>query len=187
LRILVAKLIRIIDSFFDKCFNFFRILKLKLKYPGLTIDFGSYIDADCNITCVDGGIMKIYKTSIMEGSFVFCDYSGTLSISKGFIGRNSTLVAKEKIEIGEKCLIAESVTIRDQDHAFNENQDMADSEFYTAPIKIERNVWIGAKATILKGISICEGSVVGSNGVVTKSLLEKGIYVGIPVKLIKKL
>jgi maltose O-acetyltransferase len=55
----------------------------------------------------------------------------------------------------------------------------------TKPIKIGNNVWIGAKATILKGVTIGDGAIIGANAVVTKDLLANGVAVGNPAKVIK--
>lgn len=53
-------------------------------------------------------------------------------------------------------------------------------------ITIEDNVWIGANATILPGIKISEGSVIGAGAVVSKNTEPYSIYAGIPAKFIKK-
>lgn len=47
------------------------------------------------------------------------------------------------------------------------------------------NVYIGAGAKIMKNITICSNVIIGANSVVTKSILEPGVYVGIPAKKIK--
>ncbi len=61
------------------------------------------------------------------------------------------------------------------------------NELVTAPISIENNVWIGEKATILKGVSIGENSVIGAGSVVTKSIPANCVAVGSPAKVIRRL
>jgi lipopolysaccharide O-acetyltransferase len=51
---------------------------------------------------------------------------------------------------------------------------------------IEDNVWIGESVSILPGVTIGEGTIVGANSVVTKSLPANVIAVGSPAKPIKK-
>ena len=51
---------------------------------------------------------------------------------------------------------------------------------------IGKNVWIGDKVTILPGVSIGEGTIVGANSVVTKSLPAYSVCVGNPARIIKK-
>ncbi len=52
-------------------------------------------------------------------------------------------------------------------------------------IVIEDDVWIGYRATILSGVKIGKGAIVGAGAVVTKDLEPYGIYGGVPAKLIK--
>ena len=53
------------------------------------------------------------------------------------------------------------------------------------PITIENDVWIGARVTILKGVNVGEGAVIGAASVVTKNILPYTINVGSPAKPIK--
>jgi len=52
-------------------------------------------------------------------------------------------------------------------------------------IVIEDDVWIGAKATVLKGVRIGKGAVVAVGSVVTKDVPANAIVAGIPAKVIK--
>ncbi|GAB4315833.1 MAG: DapH/DapD/GlmU-related protein [Methanobacteriaceae archaeon] len=56
---------------------------------------------------------------------------------------------------------------------------------YTATVKIGRDVWIGARAIILPGVNIGDGSIIGANSVVTKDVEPYTIVGGIPAKFIK--
>ena len=53
-------------------------------------------------------------------------------------------------------------------------------------IKIGNHVWIGANVTILKGVSIGDGSIVAAGSVVTKSIPEACLAAGVPAKVIKE-
>lgn len=50
-------------------------------------------------------------------------------------------------------------------------------------ITIGNDVWIGANVTIMPGVKIDDGSIIGANSVVTKSTKKFGIYVGAPARL----
>ena len=54
-----------------------------------------------------------------------------------------------------------------------------------SPVIIEDNVWIGQSVSILKGVKIGFGSIIGSNSVVTKEIPPHSIAVGIPAKVVK--
>lgn len=90
------------------------------------------------------------------------------------------------VKIGNDVSIAHGVTIMSETHNFSRNdipiKDQGISYFKTV---IENNVWIGAKATILAGIIIAEGSIIGASSVVTKNTEKFSTNVGIPAKMIK--
>ncbi|PVU53029.1 UDP-3-O-(3-hydroxymyristoyl)glucosamine N-acyltransferase, partial [Escherichia coli] len=53
-------------------------------------------------------------------------------------------------------------------------------------ITVGNDVSIGSGATIL-AVSICDGAVIGAGSVVTKSIVEKGVYAGNPARLLRRL
>ena len=55
-----------------------------------------------------------------------------------------------------------------------------------APIVIEDDVWLGANSTILKGVRIGKGSVVGAGAVVTRDVSPYVVVVGVPARIIKE-
>ncbi len=90
------------------------------------------------------------------------------------------------ITIGNDVSIAHSVTIMATSHNYEDlNVPIKDQGVSLSPIVIEDNVWIGAKATILSGITVKSGCVIGANSVVTHDTEENGVYVGAPAKKIK--
>lgn len=113
---------------------------------------------------------------------------GRLSIgARTYIGQFSILCARDLIAIGMDCLIAEHVTIRDQDHKFGPGIVTAEAGFFTAPIIIGNNVWIGAKATVTRGVNIGDNCVIGANSVVTSDIPANSVAVGIPARVIRTL
>ena len=51
---------------------------------------------------------------------------------------------------------------------------------------IEENVWIGTNSTVLKGVSIGKGAIIGAGSVVNKNVPQDEIWGGVPAKFIKK-
>ncbi|MDE3203705.1 MAG: acyltransferase [Acidobacteriota bacterium] len=101
-------------------------------------------------------------------------------------GHHGTLAAAELISIGEDCLIAEMVSIRDHDHSFTDigvpynQQGQA-----VAPVRIGSNVWLGCKVTVIKGVTIGNNTVVGANAVVTHDLPSDCVAAGIPARVLR--
>lgn len=103
--------------------------------------------------------------------------------------------AINKVSIGDNVLIASFVYISDHSHG-NVNESMdgwmdgapIERPLYSkGPIIIENNVWLGEKVTVLPGVHIGRGAIIGANSVVTKSIPPYAVAVGSPAKVIKML
>lgn len=58
---------------------------------------------------------------------------------------------------------------------------------YFKPIHVGKNVWIGAHATILPGVNIGDGAIIGAGAVVNKNIPANCVAVGVPAKPIKNI
>lgn len=91
------------------------------------------------------------------------------------------------IDIGDDVSIAHSVTIMSSTHNYSSLEiSIKDQDVYCINTKISDNVWIGAKATILSGVIINSGSIVGANALVSKDVECNMIVGGVPAREIKK-
>ena len=88
------------------------------------------------------------------------------------------------IEIGDGSLIGHNTTIATLNHDFNPDKR---ANLHPSPVKIGKNVWIGSDCTILPGIEIGDGAVIGAGSVVTKSVPANSIAVGSPARVIKQI
>jgi lipopolysaccharide O-acetyltransferase len=107
---------------------------------------------------------------------------------------NVHITAMEKVVIGNNVLMASKIYISDCSHG-NYNGDIKDSNpsskpseriMITKPVIIEDNVWLGEFVSVLPGVKIGKGSIIGSNSVVTKDIPANTIAVGSPARVIKK-
>lgn len=102
-----------------------------------------------------------------------------------YINHDSEIRCRERITIGNNVSIAYNVLIQDSDyHTIYDKEGNPKPQ--TLPITIEDNVWIGANAIILKGVTIGEGSVIAAGSVVTKSIPPHTLVGGNPAKVIKE-
>lgn len=156
------------------------------RYPGIEIGRDVTIGAAVTLKATDGGqIVLGDRVSISNGA-VLVAKRGRLRVGPdGFIGEGAVLVARELLEIGADALIAEHVTVRDQDHGMRDlDRPMRTQGYITAPIVIGDDVWLGSKSVVLKGVSIGRGAVVGAGTVVTRSLPPGAVAVGVPARII---
>ena len=175
-------LINVKEKFLSKC----RILNLRLKYPSLHIDRKCFVAKNCDIVCVDGASFSITNSYLAPGTSIVVESGATLKISDSYLGPNTVIVAKEYIEIKSNCSIAEMVVIRDQDHEYANGKLIRDSGYKTGKIILEENVWVGAKATILKNVTVGKNCVIGANSLVNKGFPENSVIAGIPARIIKQ-
>lgn len=102
------------------------------------------------------------------------------------ISGNLSVIANEKITIGNSCLIGDMVSIMDSDfHGIKVSQRQETGE--VAAITIEDNVWLGVRVVILKGVKIGENSVIAAGSVVTKSIPSNVVAGGVPAKVLRSI
>ena len=99
-----------------------------------------------------------------------------------YINRATMIDASERVEIGEHAMIGPFCYVTDHDHKIG----TAD-ELVSEPTRIGAGCWLGAHVTVLKGVSIGDGSVVGAGSVVTKSLPENVVAVGNPARVLREI
>lgn len=89
----------------------------------------------------------------------------------------------EGVTIGEDCFIGHGVMFIND--VFATGGPAGDRNAWKTTV-IGSSVSIGSNATLLP-VSVCDGVVIGAGAVVTKDIKEKGIYVGNPARLIRRL
>ena len=141
--------------------------------------FGNSVYLDDYPTLIGASDANIQFTSWNIG-----DHQGEIVIGKySLITPGVRIMAAEKIEIGDACMIAHGAYISDAD--WHGIYDRAKPVGRTKPVNIKDNVWIGDSVIICKGVTIGKNSIIGAGSVVTKDVPENCIYAGNPAKFIK--
>lgn len=121
--------------------------------------------------------------------------SKTLFIDENFQMNDYVhITAMESVRIGKNVLLASKIYISDCSHGSYSGSDNdsspaeipKDRKMFSKPVVIEDNVWLGEFVSVLPGVTIGKGSIVGANSVVSKDLPANVIAVGSPAKIIKK-
>lgn len=99
------------------------------------------------------------------------------------INRNSMIMGV--VTIGENCAIAPGCCIVGSNHIFTDSTlSIKEQGLERKGINIESDVWIGANACVMDGVTIGRGSIIGAGSVVTKNIPSYSIAVGNPCKVI---
>jgi len=105
--------------------------------------------------------------------------------NKSYINHDSEIRCREHISIGNNVSIAYNVLIQDSDY-HTMYDERGNEKPQTLPIVIEDDVWIGANAIILKGVTLGKGCVVAAGSVVTKGVPAYALVGGNPARIIKQ-
>jgi acetyltransferase-like isoleucine patch superfamily enzyme len=145
------------------------------------------------------GMLRIGSGSIVRGRIDFDSPMGKVLIGdRCYIGA-SHLVCHTGISIGNDVIMSWGITVVDHDsHSLNWHErqhDVADwmrgvkhwDAVTVRPVHIGDKVWIGFGASILKGVRIGEGAVVGANSVVTRDVAPYTVVAGNPARVVRQL
>ena len=135
------------------------------------------------------GVKMIGKGQrISPSCFIVGSYENIVLHSNTEINSHCLMLAKNKIVIGENSTLAYGSTIITSANPNGPKNKLA--TIYpkmTAPVIIEDNVWVGANATILPGVTIGSMSVVAAGAVVTKDVPSGVLVAGNPAVIKKQL
>ncbi len=102
------------------------------------------------------------------------------------IGLHNTIIGP--VTIGSHVNLAQGITVTALNHNFSNTSRRIDQQgVSTQVVTIADDVWIGANAVILPGVTIGKHSVVAAGAVVTRDVPPNSIVAGVPAKIIKEL
>lgn len=148
----------------------------------------------------DASKIKIGNNCNISGLLLVYNYEGLISMGDNCsLSPNSRIISSKSIVIGNRVLIAHNVNIidnishpidaalRHQDFLTSYTIGMQDYDRKSAAIIIEDDVWIGLNSTIMRGVTIGKGAIIGANSVVTKSVKPWTVNIGNPLRCIREL
>lgn len=142
-------------------------------------------------------LFKKIRSSVGKGLFDYC--GSNINIEKGAnfgtgkgirIGNNSGIglnaYIRGPLEIGNDVMMGPGVLILTVNHCFdNISIPIREQGSVVSGVKIEDDVWIGARVIILPGVTIGKGSIIGAGSVVTKDIPECCVSAGNPARVIR--
>jgi acetyltransferase-like isoleucine patch superfamily enzyme len=149
------------------------------------VDFGQGVVFSGPIRCrgVTGTISVGDRTMLGPNISLAVADGGHIHIASDVSINQGTIVsARHRISIGAGTRIGDHCSIRDADHRLAE-APLTESGFVGVPVAIGANVWIGRLVTIMPGITIGDGAVIGAHSLVTRDIPAKAIAFGTPAKV----
>jgi acetyltransferase-like isoleucine patch superfamily enzyme len=142
-----------------------------------------------------GVVLQVGKNAQLElgrwswighGTKIRC-HEGRVSIgAKTVMGQECTISAFQRVKIGRECVIADRVMFIDFDHGVVEvERPIRLQGIYKRDVNVGNNVWIGYGACILRGVTIGDNAIIGTNSVVTRDVPANAVVAGLPARLIR--
>lgn len=157
----------------------------------LAINFAGFLIGEKSVPVVPSILRKFYYTQVLSevGSNISIDRDSQIlephNVKIGndvYIGRGVFIYAGDKVSIGNGVLIANCCTLLTRNHNVSRKAPIFTQGFSYSPITIEDDVWLGTRVTILPGVHIGKGAVIGAGAVVTKNVAPYTIVGGVPAK-----
>lgn len=114
---------------------------------------------------------------------IYTDFGKNIKIGKNvFVNSGCCFQDQGGIEFGDGCLIGHQVVIATLNHDLSPNSR---GSMTPAKVTLGKNLWVGAHATILPGVTVGDNAVIAAGAVVTKDVPANTVAAGVPAKIIK--
>ncbi len=136
-------------------------------------------------------LLKEMFGAIGENAYIEPPFHANFGGKHVFVGKdfyanfNLTLVDDAEIHIGDGCMFAPNVVVATAAHPIDPTLRRAGLQ-YNLPVHIGDNVWLGAGAIVLPGVTIGSNTVVGAGAVVTHDLPAGVVAVGNPARILRE-
>jgi acetyltransferase-like isoleucine patch superfamily enzyme len=157
------------------------------KKGTINIGIGTEIEAGTILSSKYGGSITIGKNCFIRRGAMLLTYGGNIVLGD-YCGVNiySVLYGHGGLLVGDYVQFAAHCVVIPANHGF----DSLDMPIWKQPlskkgISIENDVWVGANVSILDGVQIGQGAVIGAGSVVTKNISPYSVNIGNPAKTIK--
>jgi acetyltransferase-like isoleucine patch superfamily enzyme len=91
-----------------------------------------------------------------------------------------------RITIGDDCLFGPETLVTAASYRFNDGSPVTEQLMDEKDVVIGRDVWLGARAIVLQGVTIGDGAIVAAGSLVTKSVPPGAIVMGNPARIIDR-
>lgn len=158
-----------------------------LRFRGINASWSACIHKTAEFD-LGGGVISIGARTVIDKGVIIRAYGGFVHIGEDCsINPYSVVYGHGGLSIGNGVRIATQTVFIPANHIYNDPSEFIYKQGETMKgIHIEDDVWLGAGVKVLDGVKIGRGAVIGAGSVVTKSVEEYGVYVGVPAKKISK-
>ena len=172
--------------FLGRCVKFFNIHNIHF---GKMVQLGDYIymSGFGNHGLYIGDHVWIGSYSSIKVSFSLNNLGDHIEIGNNVgIGEYAHLGGAGGLTIGDDCIIGSYFSCHPENHNFNDNEKLIRKQGTTRlGIKIGKNCWIGAKVTVLDGVTIADNCVIAAGAVVNQNIPANSVAGGVPARVLR--
>jgi acetyltransferase-like isoleucine patch superfamily enzyme len=165
-----------------------RWLWLKLRWRGrLQTDGLCFVCRGVKLEIDRGAKVSLGRWSWLGQGCKIRAHEGLVSIgAKSVLGQECTISAYQHVSIGRECIVADRVMLIDFDHGMVEvERPIREQGIYKRDVRVGHNVWIGYGACLLRGVTVGNNAVIGTNSVVNKDVPDDAVVAGIPARVLR--
>ena len=145
------------------------------------------VERGAELHATGGGLIEVASRSKIKGNCYLKCYGGKITVGhRSTIGEFTVIAGHGGVEIGDFCMLAPYVMLNAANHILDGDEPYRFQGEKTEGIKLRNNVWLGARTTVLDGVTISEGVVVGAHSLVNRDLAKNSTVVGSPARPIQK-
>ena len=165
-----------------------RLAWLKLRWRGrLQTDGIAFVCPGVQFEIGKGARVVLGRWSWLGHGTKVRAHEGEVVIgAKTVLGQECTISAYQHVSIGRECIVADRVMLIDFDHGMVEvERPVRLQGIYKRDVRVGHNVWLGYGACVLRGVTVGDNAVVGTNAVVTKDLPDNAVAAGVPARVVR--
>jgi len=164
----------------------YRFLRFKVLHPRVKTEGFIFLPRRYQVVVKKGATIRIGRWVWIGTNNALRCHEGELYVGDNTIfGTDNTVNCYAGVHIGPECLFADSVYIVDFDHNYWDPVIAIRSQGITKkPIRLEGDIWVGEKASILRGVTVGRGSVIGAMSLVNRDVPPYAVVGGIPAKVL---
>lgn len=180
----------------ENALNFLTRLRLKIAVAFWRLLLGECVKWGADVSLYEGIKLAVQpgarltlsdRVSLQKGAVISLAAGTEAFLGEGvYLGEYSVVMVKQSIKIGPRSMIGPHCVFADYGHAFESASEvMTPDKVLCKPIQVEENVWVGAGAKILAGVTLGKGSVIGAGSVVTRDVPPFAVVAGAPAKVLR--
>jgi acetyltransferase-like isoleucine patch superfamily enzyme len=160
----------------------------KLRLRGrLQLDGPAFIGPGVSLEVGRGATLRLGRWSWIGHGCKIRVHEGECAIgAKTVLGQECTISAFQHVSIGRECILADRVMLIDFDHGVVEvERPIRAQGIYKRDVRVGHNVWVGYGACFLRGATVGDNCVVGTNTVITKDVPANAVIAGAPARVLR--